>query len=94
MVTRSAELFSEAPRCTQCGRILPDVYEEDDICPVCKEANLFAEVKDFIRENDVREMDVAEHFDIPVSKVRKWIRCSLSDLWKTHRIWYIMPGMS
>ena len=74
MVTRSAELFSEAPRCTQCGRYLPEVYEEDDICPVCKEANLFAEVKDFIRENDVREMDVAEHFDIPVSKVRKWIR--------------------
>ena len=71
MVTRSAELFSEAPRCTQCGRILPDVYEEDDICPVCKEANLFAEVKDFIRENDVREMDVAEHFDIPVYSTRE-----------------------
>ncbi|WP_455056521.1 hypothetical protein [Jutongia sp.] len=74
MLARSGELFADTPRCTQCGRILPDVYEEDDICPNCKEANLFAEVKDFIRENDVRELDVAEHFDIPIAKVRKWIR--------------------
>ena len=36
--------------------------------------NLFAEVKDYIRENDVKEIDVAEHFGIPVSKVRRWIK--------------------
>ena len=74
MLARSGELFADTPRCTQCGRILPDVYEEADICPSCREANLFAEVKDFIRENDVRELDVAEHLDIPIAKVRKWIR--------------------
>jgi RNA polymerase subunit RPABC4/transcription elongation factor Spt4 len=59
--------------CKQCQRSLPEFYE-DELCPSCKEANLFAEVKDFIRSNDVKETDVAEHFDIPVGKVRKWIR--------------------
>ena len=59
--------------CKQCGRYL-DILFEDDICPICQEINLFSEVKDYIRSNDVKEMDVAEHFNIPVSKVRKWIR--------------------
>jgi hypothetical protein len=37
--------------------------------------NLFNEVKEFIRSrNDVNENDVAEKFDIPVSKVRDWIK--------------------
>ena len=43
MLARSGELFADTPRCTQCGRILPDVYEEDDICPSCREANLRSE---------------------------------------------------
>lgn len=46
----------------------------DEICPECKDLNLFAEVKDYIRENDVKEIDVADHFGIPVAKVRRWIR--------------------
>lgn len=74
MISQSTGQYEETPRCRQCGRILPDVYEDGDLCPACQETNLFAEVKDFIRANDVKEMDVAEHFDIPVSKVRKWIR--------------------
>lgn len=65
--------FKEQKLCTQCSRHLDERYPED-ICPVCKEMNLFAEVKEYIRENDVKEMDVAEKFDIPVSKVRGWIR--------------------
>lgn len=59
--------------CTQCGRYLNDDYTED-LCPNCIEVNLFADVKEYIRENDVRETDVAAHFDIPVTKVRGWIR--------------------
>ena len=35
---------------------------------------MFIEVKDYIRANDVKENDVAEHFGIPVSKVRRWIK--------------------
>ena len=59
--------------CKQCGRILNKMYR-DEICPECKDLNLFAEVKDYIRENDVKEIDVADHFGIPVAKVRRWIR--------------------
>lgn len=59
--------------CKQCGRFLLDEYKEE-ICPDCQELNLFSEVKDYIRENDVRESDVAEHFGLPVTKVRRWIR--------------------
>ncbi len=59
--------------CKQCGRTLNDLYK-DDICPACMEMNLFSEVKEYIRSNDVRETDVAEHFNIPVSKVRGWIK--------------------
>ena len=65
--------YREAKRCKQCGHALSESYTQE-ICPRCQEINLFAEVKDYIRENDVREMDVAEHFDIPIGQVRKWIR--------------------
>lgn len=59
--------------CEQCGRVLNTLYKED-ICPECQEINLFAEVKEYIRSNDVREADVAEHFNIPIRKVRDWIK--------------------
>ncbi len=59
--------------CLQCKRYLPDDYE-DELCPRCQDINLFAEVRDYIRANDVREMDVAKHFNIPLNKVRSWIR--------------------
>lgn len=65
--------YREQKTCAQCGRYLDERYP-DEICPTCAEMNLFAEVKEYIRENDVRETDVAEKFDIPVSKVRGWIR--------------------
>lgn len=73
MLVEAAGEYHETKRCEQCGCILLDSYQED-ICPRCKEANLFSEVKDYIRANDVREMDVAEHFDIPIGQVRRWIR--------------------
>lgn len=59
--------------CKQCGRALSPQYPEE-ICPACKEMNLFNEVKDYIRSNEVNEADVAEHFGIPNSRVRQWIR--------------------
>lgn len=65
--------YREPKRCKQCGNGLSEEYTQD-ICPRCQEINLFADVKDYIRKNDVRETDVAEHFDIPIGKVRKWIR--------------------
>ncbi|MDO4166613.1 MAG: FeoC-like transcriptional regulator [Eubacteriales bacterium] len=59
--------------CKQCGRALPLQYSED-VCPACKEMNLFHDVKDYIRNNEVNEADVAEHFEISHTKVRQWIR--------------------
>lgn len=44
------KLDENVHECAQCGRILNKVYK-DDLCPECKDLNLFAEVKDYIREN-------------------------------------------
>lgn len=52
---------------------MSDNYK-DDICPVCKEAELFSTVKEYIRTNDVNEHQVAEHFQISVRLVKKWIK--------------------
>lgn len=59
--------------CTGCGRKLGKEYPHE-YCPQCQERLLFNEVKMYIRENDVRETDVAKHFGIPVHKVRSWIK--------------------
>ncbi len=64
---------NDMKECVQCGRYLSILYS-DDLCPECKELNLFAAVKDYIRNNDVKEADVAAHFGISVSKVKNWIR--------------------
>ena len=66
-------LFQSYKSCSICGRRLPQTYEYD-FCPNCKNAKLLRDVKDFIRENDVNEYQVAEYFDIPVSMVKNWIR--------------------
>lgn len=73
MLVSKREGYSTQKTCQQCGRYLNDMYHED-ICPSCKEMNLFSEVKEYIRENDVKENDVAEHFGLSIGKVRSWIR--------------------
>ncbi|MDD7404138.1 MAG: hypothetical protein SO170_01190 [Butyribacter sp.] len=67
-----AEKFKEKV-CPDCNQLLSELYP-DELCPLCKERHLFNDVRDYIRENDVREHEVAEHFNIPISKVRGWIR--------------------
>lgn len=59
--------------CLRCGKLLPKSTEEE-YCPSCKEAMLFDEVRDFIRENNVTEREVAEYFHLPKEKVKAWIR--------------------
>lgn len=59
--------------CSLCERPLPKKYM-DSKCSVCKENELFSEVRDYIRANVVNEYMVAEKFDIPLSQVRKWIK--------------------
>ncbi len=60
--------------CPQCGRTLPANYPKGEVCPACKEMNLFADVRDYIRANDVNEFEVAIHFNIPRMKVKQWIQ--------------------
>lgn len=63
----------DAKLCEGCRRVLPKNYKEN-LCHVCQERELFMEVKEYIRENDVTEFEVAEYFNIPHQKVRGWIR--------------------
>ena len=65
--------FNETKTCGKCGRELHESYPHE-LCPTCMEIELFSEVKEYIRNNDVHEQDVAEHFNIPIRKVRGWIR--------------------
>lgn len=65
--------FDNVKYCRVCRRSLPLDYPSD-ICPVCEENELFHRVKEFIRENEVTEYQVADEFKIPLRKVRAWIR--------------------
>lgn len=66
-------LFDAPKECKDCHRALPEDYE-DELCPRCKDRELFSRVKEYIRSNDVTEFMVAEEFNIPLSKVKGWIR--------------------
>lgn len=65
-------LFENLKFCSVCHTPLPLNYEEET-CPFCKENQLFSEVKEYIRANDVTEYQVADHFHIPQRQVKKWI---------------------
>ena len=65
-------LFEDYKYCELCGQPMAVDYEKN-VCPNCEEDQLFHEVRDFIRANDVTEYDVAYEFHIPVRKVRRWI---------------------
>lgn len=72
--TANAELAEKSLHfCRMCHVSLPS-YIIDNICPVCKEQELFIAVKDYIREKDVTEREVADHFNISLHKVRTWIK--------------------
>lgn len=66
-------LFKNYKFCAQCRKPLSLSYP-DDICPDCKERQLFNEVKEYIRSNVVNEYQVCEHFHLSHHKVREWIR--------------------
>ncbi len=71
--SEESSTFSKHRTCNFCNRILPLNYE-DDFCPSCKDAQLFHQVKDYIRANTVNEYQVADHFQIPLRQVKEWIR--------------------
>ncbi len=71
-IVEQASLFQNLKFCAVCRRTLPDTYE-GELCPACQENQLFSEVKEYIRANDVTEYQVAEEFNIPRLLVKKWI---------------------
>ena len=71
-ILHEVSLFDNMKLCSVCHRDLPEKYE-GDLCPVCQENQLFSEVKEYIRAQDVTEYQVAEHFNIPRMLVKKWI---------------------
>lgn len=77
-------LFGNFKYCDGCRRPLSLDYK-DSLCPSCLEQQLFREVKDYIRANDVTEYDVALEFNIPLSKVKQWIREGRIE-YKDHRL--------
>lgn len=66
-------LLGKYKQCEFCNRPLPNDYTYD-LCPRCKDNQLFHDVKEFIRSNQVNEYEVADHFGIPVKQVKAWIR--------------------
>ena len=60
--------------CPQCGRPLSSSVPRGELCQGCKELNLFADVREYIRTHDVNEFEVAIHFNIPRKKVLEWIK--------------------
>ncbi len=65
--------FTSYKQCSVCQKPLPQTYQYN-ICPGCLENNLFNDVKEFIRSNDVNEHQVAEYFNIPLRRVKNWIK--------------------
>lgn len=59
--------------CRNCGRPLP-ASRMKSLCEQCEADAIYRDVKEYVRENDVNEYQVADHFDISVDVVRKWIR--------------------
>lgn len=70
---QARSLFENYSTCELCGRALPTNHKKV-LCQSCLDAQLFMDVKEYIRANDVNEYDVAQEFDIPLSRVKQWIR--------------------
>lgn len=56
-----------------CSRPLPIDYEKD-FCSACEDDVLFREVREYIRSHTVTEFELAEILNIPLAKVRRWIK--------------------
>lgn len=65
--------FGNYKYCTVCHRLLEAGYEFD-VCPSCIEREAFKQVREYIRNNEVTEREVAERFGLPLQRVKSWIR--------------------
>lgn len=70
------DLFEETTNrriCPQCNKPMPR-STKDDLCPACQDELLFRQVRDYINKHHTTEIQLADHFDIPLQKVRSWIK--------------------
>jgi hypothetical protein len=70
--------------CNRCGAAVPR-SSEINICLYCQDTVVFHEVKEYIRQNNVNEVQVAEHFGLPLALVKRWMN--------DRRIEYIKPAI-
>lgn len=59
--------------CIDCGRTLSITYEKER-CPACEELLLFDKVREYVRKHDVNEYELAEHFELPITVIKQWIK--------------------
>lgn len=73
MRKRFEDLTKQKKICSCCKKAMPR-SQQGDLCPECEDRRLYSQVKEFILHNNVTEMEVAEHFNLPLQKVKRWIR--------------------
>ena len=67
------EPSSNLSRCEQCGKALPRRYTYP-LCEACRDDARYKEVKEYIMHNDVTELEVADHFNLPLETIQRWIK--------------------
>ncbi len=78
--------YHEPPKrrvCARCNRAMPKSIR-GDVCPSCQDEMLFQEVKDYLHTHHATELQLAEHFHIPLQKVRGWIRAGRIEYRELH----------
>jgi len=58
--------------CARCGIRIP-LSCSYEYCRDCLKLKLFPEVRDYIRHNDVNELEVADNFGIDRTIIHDWI---------------------
>ena len=69
----SGKLFDGGKFCSWCHCPIPE-DSENDLCKNGQASMEFREIRDYVREHDVNEFQLAEIFEIPLRQVKQWIR--------------------
>lgn len=67
------ENTSRIKHCTKCGTALPRRHP-GDFCDNCLYDMKYKDVKEYVLHNDVTELEVSDHFDLPLEVVQRWIK--------------------
>lgn len=66
-------LFQGGKFCSWCHCPIP-TDSESEYCDSCQESMQFREIREYVREHDVNEFQLAEAFELPLRQVKQWIR--------------------